>query len=350
MRLGYDKHLYMLAFDHRASFSKNLLGIDGSPSPEQLQRITDTKLVIYDAFELAVADGVEPHTAGLLVDEHYGTPVARRARRADRILAMPVEKSGQAEFDFEFGGEFDSHIEEFDPTFAKVLVRYNPEGDRALNRRQAARLQALSDWLHERDRKFLFELLVPAEEHQLARLTKDQYDLELRPSLVVETMRELQDAGVEPDIWKIEGFERREHCVDAAEQARSGGRDGVICIVLGRGAGKKKVSHWLAQGAGVPGYAGFAVGRTLWWDELVRYVAGEYDRAEAAAQIARNYRSLIDIYVDDAEAPARQDGTHARYACARCAYGVSVARIPDRCPMCGGSAWQEERAPVPVGT
>ena len=298
MTLGYPDHLYMLAFDHRASFSKNLFGIEGAPSPDEKARIADTKLVIYEAFERAVADGVSPTTAGLLVDEEYGTEVARRARAAGRRLAMPVEKSGQNEFDFEFGDDFGRHIEEFDPTFAKVLVRYNPDGDRELNARQAARLAELSDWLHARDRLFLFELLVPAEEHQLGRLdgSKERFDAELRPELVVETMRECQAAGVEPDIWKIEGFEHRVDCERAAEQARSGGRNDVICIVLGRGADTAKVRHWLAQGAGVPGYAGFAVGRTLWWNELVGYVAGDLDRERAVGAIAANYRALVDAY------------------------------------------------------
>jgi myo-inositol catabolism protein IolC len=298
MSLGYRDELYMLAFDHRASFSKNLLGIAGTPTAAEAARVADAKLVIYDAFELAVANGVEAKRAGLLVDEEFGSEVARRARHARRILAMPVERSGQDEFDFEFGDDFGRHIDQFDPTFAKVLVRYNPEGAEDLNRRQAARLRLLSDWLHEHRRKFLFELLVPAEQHQLDSVdgARDRYDAEIRPALVVETMRELQAAGVEPDIWKIEGFEAREDCVRAAAQARSGGRDDVICIVLGRGADDRKVLHWLEQGAAVPGYAGFAVGRTLWWNELVRYVAGEIDRTEAATEIARNYNRLADAY------------------------------------------------------
>jgi myo-inositol catabolism protein IolC len=288
----------MLAFDHRASFSKNLLGISGAPTEAQTKRIADTKLVIYDAFETAIAGGVEPETAGLLVDEAFGAVVAKRARDAGYLLAMPVEKSGQDEFDFEFGDHFDRHVEDLDPTFAKVLVRYNPEGDRELNRRQAARLRVLSNWLHERDRKFLFELLVPAEGHQLESVggSKERYDTELRPALVVQTMHELQDEGVEPDIWKIEGFESRQDCIDAAAQARSGGRDDVVCIVLGRGADEGKVLHWLEQGARVPGYVGFAVGRTLWWNELVGYVAGDISRNDAAAKIARNYQALIDAY------------------------------------------------------
>ena len=53
-------------------------------------------------------------------------------RPTDIITACPAEKSGQDEFDFEYGEDFARHIEAFDPTFCKVLVRYNPEGDRAL--------------------------------------------------------------------------------------------------------------------------------------------------------------------------------------------------------------------------
>jgi myo-inositol catabolism protein IolC len=257
------------------------------------------KTVLYEAFELVTANGVDRGVAGILVDEEFGWEIALRARAAGAPLAMPVEKSGQEEFDFEFGDDFGSHIEAFDPTFAKVLVRYNPEGDQELNRRQAGRLKRLSDWLHERGRKLLFELLVPATPAQLERVGGDtsRYDLELRPDLLVQAISELQAAGVEPDIWKIEGLDRREDCERAAEQARAGGRDGVACIVLGRGAGEARVLHWLEQGAAVPGYVGFAVGRTLWWDELDDYVAGRVPREEAVRRIADNYRRMIAAYV-----------------------------------------------------
>lgn len=162
MTLGYDKPLYMLAFDHRGSFQKSLLGIEGVPNAAEADRISDAKRILYEAFELVIQNGVERNSAGLLVDEEFGADVALRAKGAGVALAMPVEKSGQEEFDFEFGDDFGAHIERFDPTFAKVLVRYNPYGDPALNRRQACRLSTLSNWLHERGRKLLFELLVPA--------------------------------------------------------------------------------------------------------------------------------------------------------------------------------------------
>jgi myo-inositol catabolism protein IolC len=291
--------LYMLAFDHRSSFSHDLLGITREPTADEAARVADIKLVVYEGFELALSDGIERGSAGLLVDEQYGAEIARRAREAGVALAMPVERSGRAEFEFEFGEEFGLHIERFDPRFAKVLVRYNPEGDLEANARQRARLRRLSDWLHERDRKLLFELLVPAEPEQLERVDGDagRYDLELRPDLVVQTIGEIQDSGIEADIWKIEGLDRREDCERVATQARSGGREHVSCIVLGRGADDARVLHWLEQAAPVPGYIGFAVGRTLWWNELVAYVADEIERGEAAARIADNYRRMIQAYV-----------------------------------------------------
>jgi 5-dehydro-2-deoxygluconokinase len=211
---------------------------------------------------------------------------------------MPVEKSGQNEFDFEYGDDFGEHIESFDPDFSKVLVRYNPDGDAGMNERQTERLKRLADWLHEHDRKFLFELLVPAESDQLEQVggDEDRYDAELRPELMRRAITELQDNGVEADIWKIEGIDTQEDCEAISQVCRRDGRDGVICVVLGRGANDDKVDHWLRQGAPVEGYAGFAIGRTIWWDSLKGFLEGDIEREEAASQIAEKYLHFVQVY------------------------------------------------------
>ena len=251
MGLGYDGKLYILAFDHRGSFTKRF-GIEGDPPPEDMQRLADGKQLIFEGIEAALERGADPSVTGALVDEQFGGPtqVPEQAKARGIRLAMPVEKSGQKEFDFEYGEDFGAHIERYDPDFSKVLVRYNPDGDAEMNRRQAQRLRRLSEWLHERDRKFLFELLVPAEEGQLASVDgdTDRYDAELRPELMRRAIAELQDAGVEADIWKIEGVDERADCERIAAQCRAGGRDRVVCVVLGRGADDDKVDHWLRQG------------------------------------------------------------------------------------------------------
>ena len=309
MALGYDGTLYILAFDHWGSFQKKMFGIQGDPTPEETNTIADAKHLIFEGLLKAAAEGAEPEVTGCLVDEQFGAPtdIPGQAKEQGLILSMPVEKSGQNEFDFEYGDDFGAHIERFDPDFAKVLVRYNPDGDADMNRRQAARLKRLSDWLHENDRKFLFELLVPAEDSQLEQVggDSDRYDAELRPELMRRTIVELQEQGVEPDVWKIEGIETQEDCDLIAQTARRDGRDGVICVVLGRGADDQKVDHWLRQGAPVEGYAGFAIGRTIWWDALKGYIDGDLERDAAAAQISDNYMRFVRVYADSAREPAR---------------------------------------------
>ncbi|MEA2390925.1 MAG: hypothetical protein QOK31_1034 [Solirubrobacteraceae bacterium] len=299
MALGYDGKLYILAFDHRGSFQKKMFGIAGDPTPEETATIADAKQLIYEGMALAVDRGAEAGATGVLVDEQFGGDIPREAKEKGLKLAMPVEKSGQDEFDFQYDDEFGDHILRFDPDFSKVLVRYNPEGEPEMNRRQLGRLRRLADWLHENDRKFLFELLVPAEEDQLESVggDVDRYDAELRPDLMRRTIAEIQDAGIEVDIWKIEGVDERSDCEMLAEQTRSGeGRENVVCVLLGRGASDETVDHWLTQAAPVDGFIGFAIGRSIWWDSLKGYLDESLPRDQAAAQIAENYMRFVRVY------------------------------------------------------
>ncbi len=308
MPRGYDRPLYIQPFDHRGSFQTKLFGWKPPLSDAQTAAIADAKRIIYDGFRSALAAGVPKEKAGILVDEQFGAAILRDATAGGIVTACPAEKSGQAEFEFEYGEDFARHIEAFAPTFCKVLVRYNPEGERALNQRPAARLKRLSDYLAAKQRsRFMFELLVPAEKAQLDRLRGDRaaYDIELRPRLMAAAIGELQDAGVEPDLWKVEGLDRREDCERIVAAARAGGRDHVGCIILGGGENDRKVREWLGTAAEVPGFIGFAVGRTDFWEPLVAWRAGKTTREQAVAAIAGRYREFVDLFESRASSVTR---------------------------------------------
>jgi myo-inositol catabolism protein IolC len=299
MTHGFDQSLYVLPFDHRGSFETGMFGWKGALNAEQTAKIAEAKQVIYDGFKAAVEAGVPKQKAAILVDEQFGAAILRDAKTQGFTTACPAEKSGQDEFDFEYGEDFANHIEALQPTFSKVLVRYNPEGNQALNRTQAERLRRLSDYLHSNGQHlFMFELLVPPEKQQLDRVggNKGAYDLEIRPRLMVHAIEELQGANVEPDVWKIEGLDRREDCERIVGAARNGGRDKVSCIVLGRGEDDAKVREWLAVAATVPGYIGFAVGRTDFWDPLVGWRTKKTPREAAVREIAERYCEFVDIF------------------------------------------------------
>lgn len=299
MSIGFDKPLYVLPFDHRGSFETKMFGWTGDLTAAQTAEIAGAKQVIYEGFKAAVAAGVPKEKAAILVDEQFGAAILRDATANGFHTACPAEKSGQDEFDFEYGGAFAEHIETFQPTFCKVLVRYNPGGDAEMNERQVGRLKRLSGYLHSKNRsRFMFELLVPAEKAQLDLIGGDKsiYDLNVRPALMVQAIETLQDAGIEPDVWKIEGLDRREDCEKIVAAARRGGRDKVGCIILGRGENNAKVHEWLSIAATVPGFIGFAVGRTDFWQPLVDWRAKTITREAAVAEMFRRYREFADIF------------------------------------------------------
>ena len=304
MALGYDGKLYILAFDHRGSFQKKWFGLEGEPTEEETQRISDAKHVIWEGLEKALDKGADTGATGALVDAQFGEPSGIPGAARDRgvVLAMPVEKSGQNEFDFQYGEDgFGAEIERWDPDFAKVLVRYNPEADAELNQRQNERLKKLADWLHANGRKFLYELLVPAEPHQLEKVggDSDRYDAELRPELMRRVIEDTYAFGIEVDVWKIEGVDERSDAEMLARATREGeGRENVACVLLGRGANDEKVDHWLTQAAPVEGFVGFAIGRSIWGDQLKGFIDGSVDRDVASAQIAENYLRFVKVYED----------------------------------------------------
>jgi myo-inositol catabolism protein IolC len=242
------------------------------------------------------------------VDERYGTEVALQARAAGLRLAMPAERSGQDWFTLEYGtiGErtWLDHVERFDPDYVKVLVRDNPDFDGDDRRGQQDRLAVVSRTLREAGRKLIVELLVPATPEQKAKAGQD-YDAQVRPGLTDRVIRDMRSAGVEPDIWKIEGLETVDAARAVVSTAREGGRGDVRCIVLGRDAPAERLDHWLSVAAGVDGFHGFAIGRSIWEQPLAEHLAGRLEAAQLTDQVATNYLHYAHSYRAAEEHAAR---------------------------------------------
>jgi myo-inositol catabolism protein IolC len=297
MSLGYTRPLYLLPFDHRHSYLAGMFHASPPLTKDQRQAVMDSKRVIYGGFRQALTRGVPSDFAGILVDEEFGADILLDASRNGYVTALSTEKSGSDEFEFEYGDAFAQHIEIFQPTFAKALVRFNPEGDAALNERQTTRLRLLSEYCRAAGQKFMFELLVPATNAQLHRVGgTERYDRHIRPALMLDTIRTLQDSGVQPDIWKVEGLDSPDDCERVVETARRDGRDEVGCIVLGRGADEEKVRSWLQITASVEGFIGFAVGRSTFWSPIADLLAKKITREQAASRIAQRFGEWVTIF------------------------------------------------------
>ena len=296
---GYSNELYILAFDHRGTLTKGLLGVEGrQPTVDEASRVSSMKDIIFDGFIEAKNSGISGGDPAILVDETFGLQVQEKAKEMGIKYAAPVEKSGQKVFDFEYGDAFGEKIIEVDADFIKILVRWNPNDDIETREVQGKRIKILSDWIEENERKFLLEFLVPATDEQLESVDGDQsrYDSEIRPKLAVQVVEEMREKGADPDIWKIEGLDTKEDCEKVATSIKDGGREDVIAVVLGRGANDEKVNQWLRAGSSVDGYKGFAIGRSIFWNSLKGWHEDQKSREEAVSEIAESYLSFISVY------------------------------------------------------
>lgn len=289
--------LYILPFDHRSSFVK-MFGVEASTmTPVEKDMLKAYKLVIYNGFLAGLKLGVPKGAAAILTDEEFGEDVLRLASAADVMTAVSTEKSGQREFALEYGNEFGSHLDHYQPTFAKALLRYNPGEDAALNARQRKNLVQLVTYAKAHNTKFLIEPLIKATEAQLAEVGGDKarYDTEVRPKLTMQMMQEMQADGVEPDIWKIEGMKSAADYESVVAQAQADGRQAGV-IVLGRGDNRESVEAWLRAGSKVKGVVGFAIGRTVFAEPLIDLHHKRCSTQEAVERIGQNYYHFYQVF------------------------------------------------------
>jgi len=287
------KKLYILPFDHRATFATGLFGFKEPLTKAQHNKVKEAKEMIWQAFMVVqrrLKSALPEGTFGILVDEEFGSEILRSAKKLGAVTILTTEKSGQQVFDFEYGTKFGTHILKFKPNYAKVLVRYNPVNKKD-NLVQLKRLKKINDFCRQKRIGFLFELLVPCEPAQLKKYGKS-YDLKARPALTCQAIKEIRAFGVKPNIWKLEAMYKPS---DWQKIIKLIGEDEKI-IVLGRAGSKELVSQWLKTAAKFKEIIGFAVGRTIFFPPLEKFRAKKISKNEAMKQIANNFQYFINLW------------------------------------------------------
>lgn len=298
--LGYNKLLYILPFDHRATFAQKFFNKNSVAdlTSEERQLIMEYKKIIYEAFKKAVENGVPKENAAILVDEEFGDEILKDAKENGFLTILTTEKSGQDEFEFQYGGDFPAHIEKYNPSFVKVLIKYNPEDNQQLKTRQIEKLKIVTDFCQVKKYKFLLEVLIipTVKQEEIVGNSKEQFDKAMRSDLTVKMISELQNAGIEPDVWKLEGFDSAEEYKEIVQAARANGRSNVGFVILGRGENEEKVDDWLRIGKNVVGIIGFAVGRTVFWQGILDFRNGAKNRDEVVNEISKNLTNFYKIF------------------------------------------------------
>ena len=280
--------LYILPFDHRASFLK-IIGAATPAADEDIALARKCKQIIYQGFQQAVKLGMPKEHAAVLVDEWLGEAVLHQAKQEAVAFCFPLEKSSQQEFAHEYTN-WQEKLQDTKPAYAKVLIRYNPV-NKERNKRQQRQLAALSAFLAEQPTKFLLELLVPPEAEQKVAT----YDTDVRPQLTVQAIQELYAAQVFPDVWKLEGVNSHEAMQRITDAVAL--HEDTSIVILGRGQDATAVERWLAIGASSPHSIGFAVGRTVFSDAIQKYAEGTCTEEQAVESIAEKFMHFFTLWI-----------------------------------------------------
>lgn len=280
--------LYILPFDHRSSFFKNIMGVKNTPSKKDINQANQLKEIIFDGFLLALQGFKNKNDFAILVDEKTGQSILDKAKKEKIKICLPVEKSGSL-FDFEYGNKFGEHIKKINPDFVKALIRYNPDNVE-INKKQLAKLKQLAQFCEKEKYPLLIELLVPPNDSDLKKHGIKNYDQKIRPAKTILAINEIEVVA-QPSIWKLEGFNAEgwkkiiKHIDNKAE-----------IIVLGRGEEDKQVRKWLKDASAFKEIIGFAVGRTVFAEAIKSYLLGEISQHEAALWIAIKFSFFASLW------------------------------------------------------
>ena len=280
-----DQPIAVLAFDHREQAFSSV-----RPAGMSDDEIRRAKELIYEAFRAALAQGLGPVQPGILIDERFGSEIARDAIARGVTVMMPVERAAERVFTFEYGDDYADHLRRLRPNWAKALVHHlptDPEADKAV---QLERLRELSDFLAAENIPFMFELIVGEGEPDDNGVPGADVEV-LRQS-----MAEIQDAGIRVSAWKVQGLASTEDAALIAAQA-GGSEHPAPCVVLGAGAPSEVIEHWLDVASATDGFSGFAIGRSIWGEPVTQWLDGKLSRESAIAGIAATYRSHTLRYV-----------------------------------------------------
>lgn len=283
-----NKHLYILPFDHRSSFFKNIMELKNAPTKKDLALAKKLKQIIFEGFLLALNGFEDKKNFAILVDEKLGQSILNKAKKENIKICLPVEKSGEL-FDFEYGNKFKQHVQKIKPDFVKALVRYNPD-NLEINKFQLAKLKELSLFCEKTKYPLLIELLVPPTKQDLKKYGPDLYEKKIRPQKTIVAINEIETVS-KPAIWKLEGFDSAnwkkiiKHVDNRAE-----------IIVLGRGEKDIQVKQWLKDGSKFKEIIGFAVGRTVFSEAIKSYLSGDLSEKEAELWIAIKFSFFVNFW------------------------------------------------------
>lgn len=290
--------MFMVAFDHRSSTASEIFGQE-LVSPEQWQVLAEAKVVIAEAAGLARDTVDDLGEVSVLVDLECGMMAAQAARAEQIATALALEVSGQRRLELLDERTLEAKIGVVGaPKWGKVLLRWNSNDPVGLKEANLAALERARRFCGAVGAGLLLELIVPPTSFDLVAVEGDaeRYRSEILPLRLPAAVEEITRRFGPPDLWKLQGVASPVAARAISDAACLDGSTPPI-LILGAGADRAEITRWFEAGAGVCGYAGFAIGRSIWKAPIVAYLDGRIDRDGAREAISSQFIGIADDYI-----------------------------------------------------
>jgi 5-dehydro-2-deoxygluconokinase len=273
-----------LAFDHRSQCETLVREVN-----QPVTRIAELKAIIAEAV-LAVAKDF-PGRSGLLVDGRFGQSVLEHVSGRGLWIARPVELPGSRPLRFETGPNIALEMREWPvEQIAKCLVFYHPEDDIDLKREQLDHLSQLQEACIGTGHDLLVEVIPPKA-------------MPIDDSTLGRCLTEIYRQGVKPDWWKLPAMnDEGWRGVAAAIKANDPYCRGVVLLGLEAPEDELAAAFKVARRHAI--CKGFAIGRSIFMAPARDWLLGKIDADAFAANVAENYRRLIEIWLTPQSAAA----------------------------------------------
>ncbi|MDE9429154.1 bifunctional 5-dehydro-2-deoxygluconokinase/5-dehydro-2-deoxyphosphogluconate aldolase [Xenorhabdus bovienii] len=271
------EELCVMAFDHRIQFVEMARKVNAS-----LERIPQLKKLLFRASQEVIAEAHLEGQAGILCDSTFGQDVLNSATGKGLWIGRPIELPGSRPLCLEHGDIGSQLVSWPLEHIVKCLVFFHPEDNPLLRLEQEKTVQEVYVACCQSGHELLLEVILPS-------------DMTHSDEFYLRALQRFYNLGIKPDWWKLPPMQSATwDQIEALIAQRDRHCRGVV--ILGLDAPEAILKASFNAAAGKPIVKGFAVGRTLFGQPSLKWLAGEIDDQTLILQIKTNYHNLISYW------------------------------------------------------
>ncbi|MEE8045582.1 MAG: hypothetical protein V3T49_01950 [Dehalococcoidia bacterium] len=280
--------IFFVALDDRVDLCTDILDTSGEPTAADREQAANLKRVVYDGITTAIENGLAKSSVALWADSDLGESVLLRAKATSMTTASSP-------------GNGLHSLGKLNVDYTAVQLTFNPDGAQDSRIELLGRLKIVSDRAKGESIPLMIELDAIPTATQIEMYGSPA---DARAMMLLTSIQQLQDAGVDPAIWAIEPPEDDVFTTAIAAQIHLDDRSGKLLLVVAGDLAAGQVGNDMREyekqvirvASRTHGIAGVLIGPGAYYRYLVQLHEGIIQRDEAVEVIASRISDISEIF------------------------------------------------------